>query len=101
VLDVGKTCDPAATETGCPIDTLCDTTTKKCIAAFNAGFACDPTQTTAQCNDGFYCDGISKKCTAMVAFGKACTPPPAAGGQDPCHDGACDSASKLCTLICK
>jgi hypothetical protein len=99
VLDVGATCDPTPSESGCPFDTICDATSKKCVAASALGAACTPGERS--CRDGLYCDSTTSKCTKLVALGQSCVPQPTTmNSEESCHDGTCDATSKLCVVSC-
>jgi hypothetical protein len=99
VLDVGGACDPTADEDGCPDDTDCDATSKKCVVAGAEGSTCTPGDD--DCRDAFYCDSTMLKCTKLVALGQACVPQPTTtNGEESCHDGTCDATSKRCVLFC-
>jgi hypothetical protein len=94
-VDVGATCDPAGGEAGCPFDAPCDATAKTCTITGTEGSDCSMTS----CRTNLYCDDTTMKCTKQVALGAACTPPQMLG-TNPCHDGTCDTASKICSLAC-
>ncbi len=72
-LDVGQTCDPSFGETGCPLSTSCDMTSRQCIR----------TETPER-----------------IPFGMPCTPPADENAEDPCDDGVCDPSTRTCALIC-
>ncbi len=99
VLDIGTTCDPTASEPGCPDDADCDTTSKKCVAAGTLGATCTPGD--FDCDDELYCDSTTSKCTKLVALGQSCVPQPTTtDGEESCHDGTCSATSKLCAVVC-
>jgi hypothetical protein len=104
-LDIGKMCTTMG-ESGCPLDSRCDTASASCKPGAGTGDACDPTM-VAQCSGNNYCDGTAKKCAVLVALGGACTPQPSDPmtglplGDPPCHDGACDAMTMKCALVCQ
>ena len=105
-LDIGQTCSNAtADDTGCPLDSTCDTTSMTCKLGGQLGDTCDPMGFGGCSGANLYCDGATSKCTQMVPFGGACTPPmtDSSGfpiGDDPCHDGSCDATSMVCAIQC-
>ncbi len=96
-LDVGGTCDPSLTESGCPFDDSCDMTSKKCALRGLAGSDCSADY---YCIANYYCD-VMNMCSKEDAFGSACTPPADPNNDpDPCQQGSCDATAKKCILVC-
>jgi hypothetical protein len=96
-LDIGATCDPSVSESGCAFDTTCDMTAKKCALR---GLPASDCSADFYCVTEYYCD-VMNKCSKTVPFGMACTPPAdPQNDPDPCNQGTCDATAKKCILVC-
>ena len=109
ILDLGSTCDPAATVTGCPQSMICQRESRTCRSKGHPGDPCDSAwcaPNTVECHPNscfasLYCDPKSHTCQPQHAEGESCVPRVLGRDDNPCFLSDCDEKSRRCALSCR